>query len=74
MKLCEILAVAAATVMLCSGCSTIPATHVLVPARETVSQMQKLSQQTGAVASVITVAGEETVLRIDPAAPDTLAG
>jgi hypothetical protein len=56
------------------GCSSVPATHVLVPARETVPAMQNLSQQAGAVASVITVSGDEAVFTVAPGGPDTLAG
>ena len=54
--------------------SSVPATHVLVPSLTAVPTLEKLRQQKGAVASVITVAGEEAALTIDPGARDTLAG
>jgi hypothetical protein len=74
MKLSHILAVAAATVMICSGCSSVPATHVLVPSRAAVPDMEKLREQAGAVASVITVSGDEAVFTVAPGGPDSLAG
>ena len=74
MKLSDILAVAAATVMICSGCSSVPATHVLVPSRAAVPDMEKLREQAGAVASVITVSGDEAVFTVAPGGPDSLAG
>jgi len=57
-----------------AACSSIPSTHVVLPAPTTVPEMTQLSQLAGATASVITVSGDETVLRLEPGAPDTLTG
>ena len=70
----RMLIVAVAGAVALSACASVPATHVVVPAHETLPQMQKLSQQSGSIASVVTVSGEEMMLSVVPGGPDTLAG
>jgi len=66
--------VATAVVALLAACSSLPSTHVVLPAPTTVPQMTRLSQQTGAIASVITVSGDETVFTLEPGMSGTLTG
>jgi hypothetical protein len=66
--------VATAVVALLAACSSVPSTHVVLPAPTTVPQMTRLSQQTGAIASVITVSGDETVFTLEPGMSGTLTG
>jgi hypothetical protein len=58
----------------CSSSPKIPGTHVVVPAKASVPQMQKLSKLDGATASVITVSGDERVLIVQPGADGVLQG
>jgi hypothetical protein len=56
------------------ACSTIPETHMVLPAHGRDGDLQALSRKTGAVADVLTVAGEERVFTITPSTGQALAG
>jgi hypothetical protein len=57
-----------------SACSSLPATHVVLPSPKSIVAMDKLSQMNGAVATVITVDGEEQMVFVERGEPGTLAG
>src|SRR5262245_3023180 len=56
------------------GCSSTPATHVLLPSKTSVPELQQLSHSTGAIVSVITVSGDEEFLSVEPGSDGVLAG
>ena len=67
-------AAAAIAALALSACSSIPTTHVVLSAPATVPQMTQLSHEPGAIASVITVSGDEEMLSLESGGPDTLVG
>jgi hypothetical protein len=56
------------------ACSSLPATHVLLPSPVNLTAMEALSQRSGAVASVITADADEVVLVVQRGEPGMLAG
>jgi hypothetical protein len=67
-------ALAVVVLSVLQACSTIPETHMVLPAYGRDGDLQALSLKTGAVADVLTVTGEERVFTITPSTGQALAG